>query len=118
MEPTTHDDIWKNYLSYRPGLSKDVKQFASRMNVEQVISKNRLDFSVQPKELITNLAYATAMTRIHYLRIKGALAEHDDIDGQAHYWKQHYNTPQGKGTVEEYVENYFIYVKNQCGVIG
>ena len=33
----------------------------------------------------------------------GALPEAGDIEGQGQYWKTHYNTPLGKGTVTKYV---------------
>lgn len=32
-----------------------------------------------------------------------------DLNGQAQYWKDIYNTKHGKGTVEEYINNYNIY---------
>ena len=32
-----------------------------------------------------------------------AFAEAGDIEGQWQYWKAHYNTPLGKGTVTKYV---------------
>lgn len=31
---------------------------------------------------------------------------HDDIRGLAEYWKQHYNTPQGCGTPDEFVQKF------------
>ena len=57
-------------------------------------------------DLATDLAYACAMARIHYLRKPEPLPAHDDIEGLARYWKEHYNTFLGKGTVEEFVHNY------------
>lgn len=63
------------------------------------------------KELITNLAYATAMARVFYRRVKEALPAADDLDGMGRYWKKYYNTPLGRGTVEEFKANYTKYVK-------
>ena len=37
------------------------------------------------------------------IRKPDALQEAGDIEGQAAFWKQHYNTPLGKGTVTKYV---------------
>lgn len=93
MEPATHDDIWQNYLQYRDDLSSRVGQFLGALpdRVEQ---------------LVTNLAYATAMCRIHYYRAPAALPVADDVDGLARYWKQYYNTPQGHGTAIQFAENY------------
>jgi hypothetical protein len=44
------------------------------------------------------------MARTHYLRCPGPIPH--TIEGQAAYWKLHYNTPLGKGTEEEYMMNY------------
>ena len=98
MEPATHDDIWKNYLVYHEGVRTD--------------AINRMVMGYDSKELPTcmigNLNYATAMARCLYLRKPGKIPS--DVEGWAHYWKQHYNTPLGKGTVEEAVFNYDRFV--------
>jgi len=47
---------------------------------------------------------AAAMARIHYKRRPGAIPK--DTLGQAQYWKKHYNTYLGAGTVDEYMKNY------------
>lgn len=94
MEPATHDDIHTNYLSYRPGLEDKVFEFLG--NAPSTLAQH----------LIGNLFYATAMARLHYLRVKEPLPKADDVEGLAEYWKDHYNTEAGKGTVEEFKENY------------
>ncbi len=89
MEPATHDDHWQNFLAYRPGL---------RERVESVLAPgDKLD------QLMTNLAYATAMARVHYLRDPEPLPAADDIEAMAHYWKRVYNTEAGAGTVGKFV---------------
>ncbi|MBI2881275.1 MAG: hypothetical protein HYY21_06785 [Candidatus Tectomicrobia bacterium] len=93
MEPATHDDIWENYLSFRPELRERVSAFL-------VPGQDRT------LQLIWNLAYATAMCRTHYLRVPAPLPDADDILGLAEYWKLHYNTPQGRGRPEEFVRNF------------
>lgn len=60
--------------------------------------------------LTNDLAYATAMARVHYCRIPMALPMFDNIEEMAHYYKLYYNTPEGKATVEEFVHNYHKYV--------
>lgn len=96
MEPATHDDIWDNYLKYHPALGRSI-----------------LGLSCSPEldagELVWNLLYATAMTRVHYLRVPEALPAEGDIDAQAVYWKEYYNTYLGSGTEEEYTENWYTY---------
>ncbi len=93
MEPGTHQDIWWHYLRYRPELAKKVKTFAASNPPHR-------------KELVTNLAYATVMTRIYYLRVKEALPHPNDIQALAQYWKRYYNTFKGKGKIEEFILNY------------
>lgn len=96
MEPATHDDIWTNYLAYKPDLVKKLRQFSNGTRDEN--------------QLVGNLFYATAMTRIFYLRCPEPLPDADDILGLGQYYKKYYNTSQGKATVEQFVENYKKYV--------
>ncbi|MCG8004679.1 MAG: hypothetical protein JAY88_14665 [Candidatus Thiodiazotropha lotti] len=93
MEPATHNDIIKNYLMHRQLLWRDVVQATG---VDGVRLRN----------LTTNLAYAVAMARLHYLRVPEPLPKHDDIVGLGSYWKEHYNTHLGKGTVDKFVDSY------------
>jgi hypothetical protein len=94
VEPNSHEDIWDNYLKYRSELAGRVLGIDSR----------------DTNNLIVNLSYATAIARIHYLRAPDPFPEHNDIEGLAHYWKRYYNSYEGKGTVEEFIDNYKRYV--------
>lgn len=98
MEPATHDDIWQNYLKYNAKRAELVASFLSSPTA------NKHD------ELETNDEYATAMARVHYMRVKEALPKQGDIQAQANYWKQYYNTPLGKGKPAEYIEKWQLYV--------
>jgi hypothetical protein len=99
MEPRTHDDIWENYLSYKPDLAKKVRGLGPRHSTAEMSP-------VAADEMHGNMYYAAAMCRAHYLRVPAALPAPGDLDGQAAYWKEHYNTFLGAGTEEEYIENY------------
>ena len=100
MEPATHGDIWDNYLAYNDELSSQVRGFAS----QHLFTRN------PHNELVTNLFYSTAMCRLHYRRVKAPLPSADNVEGLAHYWKQYYNTPKGKGRVIEFIDNYHAMV--------
>jgi len=50
------------------------------------------------------------MCRMHYYRKSEPLPESDDVRALGEYWKKHYNTVKGKGTVDEFVENYKRFV--------
>lgn len=100
IEPATHQDLWKNYLSYRADKQLMVASFASRVH------SNLHDMNIDDDELIGNLAYSTAVCRMLYYRKPEALPDSKDIPGLALYWKTHYNTFKGKGTTEEFELNY------------
>lgn len=94
MEPSTHDDIWENFLSYR----------------EELASLIQKSFRVKTSEaLIWDMGYATAMARVHYYRVPEALPDANDVTNLATYWKRHYNTIEGKGTTLEFIEKYSVY---------
>ena len=96
MEKATHDDIWKNFLKYKPRLAKLVLSISGLTEP---------DFNA----LEINDIYACAMCRVHYFRVKEPIPT--TINGYAYYWKQFYNTPEGKGTISEFINNYIKYVK-------
>ena len=103
MEPATHDDIWDNYLAYRNELADQVSSFL-------VPGRDRFG------QLVWNLGYACAMCRVHYQRVPEPLPDATDIQGLAAYWKRHYNTAQGKGTIQEFVEKFEQAIVKSSGV--
>lgn len=102
VEPLTHIDIYENFLKYNKNL---------RIKIDS-ISRHSIMFN-REKELVTNLAYAVAITRLCYYRAKEALPEYGDIHGMAVYWKNYYNTSKGKGTIDEFVDNYHRFVEGK-----
>ncbi|HDY8008049.1 TPA: hypothetical protein ACGUOU_000641 [Vibrio vulnificus] len=101
MEPATHDDIWLNYLQYKGDLSQKIAQAASYVDY---VPNSKVP--VKASELIANLRYAVAMCRVHYLRVPEALPPAGDIPALARYWKKHYNTHLGAGTVSDFVDKF------------
>ena len=99
MEPNTYYDIVNHYLEYRPELT------------DKVLDACSLHYLPGANYLISNLKLATIMARLQYYRVSSALPEVDDIDGMARYWKEHYNTIDGKGSPEEFLESYNKYIK-------
>ena len=91
MEPATFNDIVRNYLRYKPELA---------VKIEMVARVCRL----HAEDIETNDLLAICMARVHYLRVSEAIPS--DVEGMARYWKRYYNTPLGKGTVEEFIANY------------
>lgn len=58
------------------------------------------------QQLVGNLYYSVAMARMLYASIPTSLPAAGDINGQAAYYKQHYNSPLGAATVQQYVDNW------------
>ncbi len=94
MEPATHKDIWDNYLRFRRDMSARVKDYTTASLGKEV------------DQLPGNLYYACAMARVHYYRVPEPLPDADNDEALGRYWKAHYNTAAGAGTVEQFVSNY------------
>lgn len=96
IEPTTHDDVWTNYLNYREPLADAVRALAA---------------GGQPSsaQLTWNMGYAAAIARLVFWRAPAALPQADDIEALGQYWKDHYNTAGGAGTAAEWVHKYNQY---------
>ena len=96
MEPATAQDIIDNYLKHRKSLLNKVFQFYNYYNSLE-------------DNLTGNLFFATAMCRVHYLRVKEKLPS--CVTGYATYWKKYYNTSKGKGTAMEFIDKYNKYLE-------
>lgn len=96
-EPATHHDIYDNYLAYKPDLEAQVR---AQANAYEHTERYPDD------SLINNLAYQVAVCRVHYLRVPAPLPHADDITAMGEYWKKYYNTPLGKGTVNEFIHHF------------
>lgn len=110
MEPNTFYDIQENFLDYRPNLKAKVASLSGFGGTAVAGHHPECDDFPVAEELIGNLFFSTAMTRVHYLRAPTALPDALDVDGLAEYWKQWYNTPGGKGTAQEFCYNYHAFV--------
>jgi hypothetical protein len=90
VEPATHEDLYANYLNYRPEMMSSLMELRSpALNMNE--------------NLATNLMYGAAVFRLCYYRKPDPLPEAGDVEGQGKFWKKHYNTPLGAGTVPKYV---------------
>lgn len=103
LDKTKHQQLWHGYLHSHPDLRHHVLSLVSQKNLYR--DKN--------EELNFNLAYATAMTRLFYLRIAEPLPLAEDVEGLANYWKQHYNTEEAEGSVEQFIK---VYQENVLGI--
>lgn len=101
MEPTTYNDIWINFISYKNQLGH--------------ILYNYFEINRMPEEvrLIYDLRFSTAMCRVFYLRIQEPLPVATDIEAIWLYYKKHYNTFKGKSHKEESIKKYHDFVQCQ-----
>ena len=97
IEPATHDDVHDWLRHHEELLSKVTGYIAPKPSL--------ID------QLVTNLAYATAIARLIYWRHLEPLPDANDIEGLAQYWKKYWNTSAGAGTTAQFVLNYKEYVK-------
>lgn len=97
IEPPTAHSIINNYVLFRPAF----KDFLVRYTTDQSIEE----------QLVTNLAFQVIIARLVYYPKPQALPDANDVRGLGAYWKAHYNSPQGKGTVDKFVDDYARYVR-------
>lgn len=98
-ELATEKDIWKNYL-YLGRLARRAVIY----HVTGVRSYNN------GGALEWNIAYQICMARLLYRRVQEPFPDASDIEGLGVYYKKYYNTPEGKGSAEKFVEAYNKYV--------
>jgi hypothetical protein len=113
MEPDTEKDLWNNFILYNKPLTSKMRMLLGHHT------------STKLEPLRYNLAYQVAMARVHYFRKSDPLpyvqpmpmsmtfrprADDESVIRLAEYWKKHYNTHLGKGTVKEAVRNYINYI--------
>ena len=91
MEPNTAMDIWDNYVMFRPKYRDKLFSLG--------FDDGTLEFC-----LLSNIGLQAAFCRLHYRRVPSALPKKDHLESQAKYWKQHYNSHLGKGTVKHFME--------------
>ena len=106
IEKSTHDDIWENWLSAKPVLTKKLKSVM---------------WPAVPKvvQLKFNMRYQIAMAAIHYDRAhyvtkcldrKKFTSKSDYIWWLAYVHKRYYNSFKGKSTTLRYYQKYHEYI--------
>jgi hypothetical protein len=102
MEPATHKDLWLNFIKYKRPLKAALLAMTSDSVDENYYTSGWPDHN----SLVWNNRYAAAMCRTHYIRKPQKLPKANNIRALGTYWKQHYNTVHGAGTVEEFIKNF------------
>ena len=97
MEEPAYNDVWENYLKYKPELKQQI-----------LVVFGGVD-AVNYHRLTADMLFAAVMCRLDYKREPQAIPK-DNILGLANYWKAYWNSKKGKGTPEEFITNFQIYV--------
>lgn len=105
MEEATYYSLWENYLKHRPELADAVRSLASVKSINAGVP----DFS----EVIGNLNFAVAMTRVRYLPAPQRLPEVHDLNGLAEYHRRWYNRG-GDAEVHEFIRDMRLYVDDDA----
>lgn len=101
MEPATYNDLWQNYLK-------------NHQNLMSMLIHN-FDCIMMPdeKRLMYDLWFATAMARLHYARIKVPLPNADDVNAIWDYYKEFYNTYEGKAEHYTSIARYRMFIAHR-----
>ncbi len=99
MEPNTYTDIWINYIRAR---NRMATLMALHMGCNRIPDSDRM---------IYDLHFATAMARIHYMRVSGKLPDGKDSEALWEYYKKFYNTEKGKAQKEASIKKYQEFIK-------
>ncbi len=98
VEPSTAVDNCRNFISARPEL---LQASADILGIDPYYF---IDANIDDWDWIlrTNIAAGILHCRIKYWRVPEPIEE--GKEGLAKYWKEHYNTAEGAGTVEHFLE--------------
>ncbi len=96
IEPATLDDLYANYLAFRPARQ-------AKMDAFLPTGMNRLDALEQDDR------YACACARMIYARVQAALPDAADDMALAAYAKQHWNTHAGKASAAKYLHDFHLH---------
>ncbi|MBQ1759457.1 MAG: hypothetical protein IIZ94_07230 [Prevotella sp.] len=92
IQPATYNDLFVNFLSYRPELLNAVNTMLRR-------SPN--DGTPPPDELLLyNMRFAALICALIVYRSPLALPQLGDTNAQVDFWLQSYNTREGAGTYD------------------
>ncbi len=76
------------------------------INMPEHPARYNLSCSTNLDYLLTyDLEFQTVLARLHLMRYSEEIPLTWDLEGQARYWKQYWNTSSGKGTVKQFMEH-------------
>ena len=92
IQPGTYNDLFVNFLCYRPELLN---------SVNNLLGRQLDDVTAPPDELLLyNMRFAALICALIVYRSPLALPQLGDTNAQVEFWLQAYNTSEGAGTYE------------------
>lgn len=98
--PGYHGGIWQ---VDKIGYLETVIQQRLRKYWDEIKAKLGIDWANTEWEDLEKPLYSGLAARLFLARISAPIPS--DLPAQAHYWKTHYNTAAGKGTVQKFVDD-------------
>lgn len=92
IEPTTHIDLWENFLRFNPKLASQISHITG-------IHPSKENHNA----LVWNLAYSLCMARMVYYRQDFHLPNFEDVTGMWNIYKTFYNSREGKSNFTQFV---------------
>lgn len=111
IEPTTARDLWERYVVRRFSSSLAIK-LQSLVFTDRSTGAIPLEpTAIVLRQLAINHPLACAIARLKYFDSSFSFVYAPTPEYLASLWKRYYNSPQGAGTEEEFIENYREYVE-------
>lgn len=98
VEPATAVDNCQHYLTHRPGLMRMCAE-SSMVDIKHWQTYSVITWA---DILETNMSAGIIHCRLKYWRVPKRMP--NTTEGMANYWKEFYNTHQGAGHVEDYID--------------
>jgi hypothetical protein len=101
-----------SFFQIEPATYVDCVSYLTRINRnlgERILSSIYAAVFPEAQALAWNMRLAVLIARTKYFMVPEALPKTTDVAGMAAYWKKHYNTAGGKGSVDKYVQTWLAY---------
>lgn len=104
MEFNTCIDLLRNSAKAVDILTSLVIDINGKDDITNFINSTK--FMMIKNNLVYNLPFSIMACRLQYARFEEPIPDKNDIKGLAKYWKKYWNTDNGAGTVEKFIDNY------------
>lgn len=116
-EPETFRDLWTNYLITTAKRRQLLNLTLTISQLPPIMEDYLPHFHEEEllPMLMGNLIFATAICRIHYLRISELIPKYEGdrteyIASLAAYYKKYYNTYKGAATMDQIIKNFDLVI--------